>query len=125
MNNNNKKEKIMKRSFMNQDQKHRYFTKQVKRSKRQLLKQNFKYDATKINPIKMQFTLEELGQLVSALEISISKDKVLNGKIEMPEEFVDNRRKFMETLQSEIENKWKEVYRSEDQDIVRKNKESA
>ena len=115
----------MKRSFRNQDQKHRYFTKQIKRSKRQLLKQNFKYDANKINPIKMQFTLEELGQLVSALHISIDKDKILNGKIEMPEEFVDNRRKFMETLQSEIEKKFQEVYRSEDQDIVRKNKESA
>ena len=57
--------------------------------------------------------------------LSIDKDKILNGKIEMPEEFVDNRRKFMETLQSEIEKKFQEVYRSEDQDIVRKNKESA
>ena len=45
----------MKRSFINQDQKQRYFTKQIKRSKRQLLKQNFKYDANKINPIKMPF----------------------------------------------------------------------
>tara|TARA_R110002012_G_scaffold183924_1_gene350466 strand:+ start:249 stop:581 length:333 start_codon:yes stop_codon:yes gene_type:complete len=98
---------------------------QSKKMKRQLLKQHYKNDTTKINPIVMKFTLEELGLIHGALRTLKDKDKTLNGKIVMNDDYVSNKTMFYDNLIKEVHDNWQRVYINEDKDFVHNKKESA
>ena len=98
---------------------------QSKKMKRQLLKQHYKNDTTKINPIVMKFTWEEIGLIHAALNTLKNKDKTLNGKIAMNDDYVTNKTMFYDNLIKEVHDNWQKVYITEDKDLVRKKKESA